>query len=581
MSGSAGPGLLLPEEIGPADAARVLAHVNAAADAAVLAETVGFLEGRETGLRIAEAILARRAEAGPFASLDALLAVTGVNLARFTEIVTALSGARPGRAAGGVLRLLPASPAPWLGQSVAVMGQLLDAAGRGVPGAPVTCVASAGVLTARIGTEVQRGSSVVVATEPGGIVRFAWEPEILPPLDPDAAAALRAELSQIDPSSGTIGAAGKALAGFAAAYRSPGAVALRSAVDTLAAAMPAEPASPFSAWPLMPVTLIALAGPEGHAETVAVAVLRVRNWLGGFLAELEAAIAGDARMGDALRTFDVRTETGEMLARGIAGVAEGYAGLERGAIGERIRDRVSGRSIETYVGSVVERVEPAVLVDVVRASGASSAAIAGGGFAVYEAIRTVQDVQDTIGNRGVLDGRLGRLEGRFDALEVRAVDRTAFDSLAAEVAATDARSRALDTRIGRVEAVQGPTRADLAALETRLAERFRADLASAVGGVRTDLGAQIGGTRTELGALRTELGTVRRDLTARIDTKADAGTVTTDIGGLRQSVDALRAENRQLGTRLEGVDTRLSTRISEVDTRVNRIGATRPRGPGG
>ena len=331
----------------------------------------------------------------------------------------------------------------------------------------------------------------------------------------------------------------------------------------------------------MPVTLIALAGPEGHAETVAVAVLRVRNWLGGFLAELEAAIAGDARMGDALRTFDVRTETGETLARGIAGVAEGYAGLERGAIGERIRDRVSGRSIETYVGSVVERVEPAVLVDVVRASGASSAAIAGGGFAVYEAIRTVQDVQDTIGNRGVLDGRLGRLEGRFDALEVRAVDRTAFDSLAAEVAATDARSRALDTRIGRVEAVQGPTRADLAALETRLAERFRADLASAVGGVRTDLGAQIGGTRTELGALRTELGTVRRDLTARIDTKADAGTVTTDIGGLRQSVDALRAENRQLGTRLEGVDTRLSTRISEVDTRVNRIGATRPRGPGG
>jgi len=320
----------------------------------------------------------------------------------------------------------------------------------------------------------------------------------------------------------------------------------------------------------MPVTLIALVGPEGRAETMAVAVLRVRNWLGGFLAELEVAIAADRRMPEALRVFDVGVETGESLARGIVGVAEGYAALERGNLAVKIRDRVSGRSVDRYLESVSQAVRPEALVDVVRASGASTAAIARGGFAVVEAIRSVQDVQDRIGTRGLLDGRLGTLEGRFEVLEGRAVNRIAFDSLATQVAATDARSRALDGRIGNLEVTETPTRGEISALETRLTARFRDDLSVAVGDARTDLGA-----------MRTELGTVRTDLTARIDTKADVRTVAADVGGLRQSVDALRTENRQLGTRIEGVDTRLSTRIVDTDTRVAGAGTIRPRRPGG
>src|SRR5262245_19917536 len=111
-------GLLLPEDVGPADAARVLGFLNTVANASALSNAVGFSEGQAVAQFVASAILARRTVA-PFATLQDLFAVTGVTPARFTEIVMALSGARPpARGAAQVVRIRPFTPQPLLGQGI-------------------------------------------------------------------------------------------------------------------------------------------------------------------------------------------------------------------------------------------------------------------------------------------------------------------------------------------------------------------------------------------------------------------------------------------------------------------------------
>ncbi|MFN0114429.1 MAG: hypothetical protein ACKVPY_07120 [Paracoccaceae bacterium] len=535
-------GLLRPEEVASADALRVLAYVNSVADAAALAETVGFSEGGDTGRKIAAAVLARRAEAGPFPTREAILGVTGVNPARFTEIVVALSGARPAPA-GGRLRLFPDTPSPWFGQRVSVVGQLLDDSGRGMPGVPVICLASSGILSTSVGLQTQSGRSVSLTSGSSGIIRFELAPDLSPPLPPDASTVLQAELSRLDPAAETAGAAAKDLAAFVTSYRSESSDTLRQAVDRLFDAVPADPADPFSPWPVIPIALIALVGPGERTETVAVTMLRVRNWLGGFLDALEAAVTDDRRIADALAVLDVEAATGERLARGIVGAAEAFAGLERGVVGTRIRDRVTGAAVGRFVEGVVPAVKADALVDAVRATGASNAAIAGGGFAVFEAIRSVQRVQGALGVKagtGVLDGRVDLLDGRFSALEARAADRTSLAALATKLAVVEDRQGTLGGRLDRIE-TGALSRADLAALEARVLEGMRAEFGTAITGLRSDL-------------------------SRRIDSKADAQTVV----GLQRSVDALGTQNRALSNRIDGVDTRLTT-----------IGTIRPRGPGG
>lgn len=580
--------VLLPEEVGPADAARVLSFLNAASSASELADTIGLSEGGEVGRRVAAAILARRAEAGPLPSLDAVLAVTGVTLQRFTEIVTALSGARP-VPAGGTLRLVPTTETPWLGQGVGIVGQVLDSAGRGVPNATVTCVTSSGLLSATAGTERQSGAAVSLTTEPGGVVRFHLGPPLAPPLDPAPAAALQAELAQLPPAARTPDAARDALVALAARYRAEGAAFLRTAVDRLFDSFPAEEQSALAPWPVMPVTLIAMAGGQaGRAEYVTVLTLRTRNWLGGWLGALRAAVAGDTRLGEALKNLDSSAEAGADLSQALIRATDAFAGLERGAVGARLRDAAAGAAVNRYVERVAPKLEADAIINTVRTAGASKAAISAGGFAVFEAIRATQDVQDTIitpRGPGGFEGRLDLLDSRLGTLEASALDRRALDALRAEL------ERASDTRLGGVEAglagvsqrlgaveakavdraaldglrddilsrtderlgrLQGRLdeletrrldRAELDAVEGRVTQGFDSRMADRLAALEARLGALVADAKAELGG---EIARTEREMAARIDQKADARTVS----GLERSVLDLRQSNATLTDRL-------------------------------
>ena len=603
------PGAVLyPEEIDATDTARVLTFVNAVASADVLAETIGLSEGMRVGRRLAVAILTERDASGGLQSLEALMSVTGVTLARFTEIVSALSNARPIRA-GGRLRLTPAIATPWLGQSVGITGQVMDETGRGIPGTTVTCFASAGVLTARAGLERQNGSSISLSTEPGGLISFTYTPSIVPPLTQAPRAALEAELARLDTGAETPNAAVGALKSLATRYRAEGGVMLRTAIDRLFEAFPVETQSLISPWSLMPVTLIAVVGgPEGQAELVSVTTLYVRNWLGGWLQVLHGAIEGDTRLDEALKHLDSAAAKGADLSQEIVRASQAFAGLELGVLGQKLRDENAGSQVNRFLERVGPKLKDNAVVNMVRAAGASGAAIQGGGFAVFEAIRAVQDVEDTISrprfdaknftsqldrfgtrlghleevavDRATLDGLrldltqatdarfvrmdgdLGGLRGRLGDLETSMIDRASFDALKADVTGTQSQVGQLDKRIDGVEA-DSFTRADLDALETKLTQSLSAEFNSSLRKVQRDFADEITNLRsgfdgTAIGIREEFTGQVSRlntDLTKRIDARADA----TEVKGLVADLRRLKLENQTLSGRVDGVDEQINT----------------------
>ena len=90
MSPSGAP--ILPQAVSPADAAKILATVNAAATVEALAAAIELPNEPDIGLALATRLLQRRAQLGTFTSLDQLRAVPGIGPVRFTRIVRAVLG---------------------------------------------------------------------------------------------------------------------------------------------------------------------------------------------------------------------------------------------------------------------------------------------------------------------------------------------------------------------------------------------------------------------------------------------------------------------------------------------------------
>ncbi len=573
-------GLLLPEDVGPVDAARVVTFLNAVADAATLASTVGFSEGPAVAALVAGAILARRATA-PFTALAQVMEVTGVTPARFTEIVVALSGARPPRPAAGYSVRFHTTPAqPLLGQPLALVAQLLDPTGAGVAGITLTCVSTWGTLTGRAGLAEQHGTSAAMVTEPGGLLRLRLDPPILPALAADARAALDAELTQLGLATSAADTA-RALAAFADHYRAEAAGDLRSAIDRLVETFPTEAQTTDAGWTVVPVTLIAFAGDEA-ASVVGLTTIAIRNWLPAFIAALRDAITGDRRMDDALANIPLDQMTGGRLARDIFGAQYALAGLEQGVLGQKFGQDVASAGVGRFLDAGTRGIDAAALVDATRAAGTAATAIGSGGFATFDAINAVRQVDDTISGRAGLlaglDGRLSTVEtakadasvvdalantlrqdnaalaGRVSSIEVNAVSKTdlaALDSRITQMAAvqvTQADLRTLTTRVGQIE-TNTATKADLAAMNTRIGrletiQITRADL--------TALENQI--TQRMTTDIATATAGLRGELNTRIDAKADQ----TTVAGLQRSVTTLQADTTRISTRVDAVDTRVT-----------------------
>lgn len=514
------------------------------------------------------------------------------------------------------IRIRPARTDLWLGQSVGITVQLVDASGRGVPGVPLTCVTSWGTLAGRSGFDQQRGASVALLTRPGGIVRFELAAPLAPPPNTDERAALEADLSLLPPDAARLDEAYATLEQLAARYRADGSEILRRVVDRLLAAFPTEPSVRGAPWPLIPVTLIAVAGAEGEmnamidrVDAVAIGTIRVRNWLGAWLTALRNAITSDKRIGTLLGNLPVKDLTGPEIARSVLGATRALAALERGSVGRNLLDAAANNAVNRFVAGNSEQVQAAALVDVVRAAGASNTVIASGGFAVFDAIETVQDVQGSIAgrkgvNKGLFDSRFGVLEERFTRFEERAVDRGALDQLRDTFDATlTARFAAVQANLDGLSQDR-VTEADLAALEGRVSSGFD-DRAA---GIRDELTSKMNDrfaeftrdfpSRTELsdfeGRLDASYGERVKRLESGVSDLREGQVSRADLSAIQERLDAsleervkrLREEFREdrrferfeaLELRMQEVTTKLSALSERQVVTVNDIDALEAR----
>ena len=133
--------LLEPQDLTPAQAARVLDFLNSAASAAEIAAKVEFPGELDIGVRLGQRLLdARTALGGRYTHLAQVDAVPLIGPERFTEICAAALGLDPRRDAGCASRSL-GDPPRASGRADAA---LLDAARAGSCSSPATTRICAG-----------------------------------------------------------------------------------------------------------------------------------------------------------------------------------------------------------------------------------------------------------------------------------------------------------------------------------------------------------------------------------------------------------------------------------------------------
>ena len=176
-------GLIRPEDVAEADAAKILAFLNAAATARELADGIEIPNEPDVGLQLGAHILERRAElGGSFTSLDQVLTVKLIGPVRFTRIVRAILGVTDiGRdefddlvaqvralqdaiaAAPPRVVVTQVEPQRYLGQPMTIVVTVTGASGLPVGGVPVTISASWGRFAAPTASRSRRA-----ATSPSG-----------------------------------------------------------------------------------------------------------------------------------------------------------------------------------------------------------------------------------------------------------------------------------------------------------------------------------------------------------------------------------------------------------------------------
>jgi len=525
---------LSPEDVSAEHARQVLDFLNQAANARVIADAVEFPHERDVGIRVGQRIINRRDELRGFHTLYELRAVPYVGPERFTEIVVALSGARPrGSAAGATAqpavqaRLWSLQETIWLGQSATVLVQLNDASGRALIDQPMTIATSWGELTARNGVQTISNNAVVTRSNDAGVVELRLRVQFQAPLSDAQRLALELAAGQLPTTAALPTAASAQLSDLVARYRAPGSDDLREAIDAAFREYGASieqaqhRGQALAEWPRLPASIVCFVHDEGDERgnqhlALATHTLSVRNWLPAFLATFEHDVAADGRLATELNRAprDI-TDANAFLNYAFVNV-QAFLNSERGQIGQSIRARVAKQELQQFLQANV----PVLPADVrVRAAGGAEQA-----------------------SRTIGDGGLPLFT---------AVDATRRDSKLA----VDLSAGVLAARLGTLESTAATTQ-QLDALRTEILTQTHTDLTAALLDAQATLKAQI----QQVADLQTSLSQQVTQLSQQISVKADLSAVST-----------LQTQTEALATSVNGLNTRVTRDLSTVGTRLDGI----------
>jgi hypothetical protein len=542
---------LLPEDVSAEHAREVLDFLNQAPSAELIAEAVEFTNERDVGVRVAQRILARRAELNGFRTLDQLYAVPYVGPERFTEIVVSLSGARPPRRVSGVssasldelrgnleqlrsliqagvqARLWSLQDTMWLGQNATLLAHVQDAAGRVLVDQPVTFTTTWGELSALGGVQRITGSAVNARTNDAGVVELRLRTRFQAPLSDTQRVALELAAGRLPATAAWPTAATAQLADLVRQYRAPGSDDLREAIDAAfreygASAQRAEHrGQALAQWGRIPVSIACFVHDDGDDRgqrhlALVTHTIEVRNWLPAFLAAFEQDVARDRRLAAELKRAPTTNEDPNIFLNDVFISVRSFLNTERGELGQTIRNRAAQDELQQFFQANV-----AALPEKAR----------------LDALGGVRDASATIGQGGL---------PMFKAIESTRRDLTGTFEFNTDLLA---------------ESIQG-VRADMQNLETNLQTQFTAQL----GAVESSLSAQIGvkADQRNVDALTATTVALRRDL----DAKADR----TTVDGLATRLD--RLDTRIVGD-LANLQTQFTGQLTQLESRVSSQIATK------
>jgi hypothetical protein len=489
---------LLPEDVGADDAAQVLAFLNQTRSPEDLAEAIEFVDETDIGIRLARRILAARDALGGFSSLEQVYAVPLIGPERFTELVVALSAARPPR--GGetipeaviselrsirstvvalqsallptaVVRLWSVQPQAWLGQPVRLLAHVTDHRGHALINYPLTLTTNWGELRGRSGTLLVRGASLRMHTNHLGMVKASLLPVLSAPITEIQQKSLESQLLGLPVAAATPARARDALNRLAHQYRADGNTTLRAAIDGYFRAYASTLADAdtrsggLGVWPLWPATVQCFVHePESSARGtvtlgVGVHTVSIRNWLNAFITVFETQLAGDGRLRDAL---DLLERDDKFVVQAL-GRVQAFVALEKGAVGNALRHTVARRALDEYVQGRLVAFPADLQRDVLGDMQTASKTLADGGLSVFNAVQSVSPPATRTTESPVIDDLAARLNDLEEVVvvqddltrmrsDLQSASDAAVGALQSQLAASTAALADVDARLARVDA---------------------------------------------------------------------------------------------------------------------------------
>ena len=400
------PARILPGEVTPVAAFRILTVLNAARSAAELAATIELEDEPDVGLRLAQRLLDRRAQlGGAFTTLAQVDETPEIGPVRFTRIVRALAPAEPAaaeaplevvvadlKAAVDLLSRPPrvavqeSNPGRYLAQPATVIATVYGRDGRLAGDAVVNLSTNWGVLAAADGYTLQRSNAVVVRTAADGTIAVQLEPPTSEDLRGSAQLAVELALDPLDPQAPTPEAVAPQLRQIAKDYRWEVNDDLRSGIDVYFRDFHQHLLDrvnfldELQAWTYIDAVVTAnLLAADGGVDAAASVLVRYKDWLGPWLQEHVALANEESSLSTDLALAVNSANTDDLLTRVHIKVGEEattHAGVVGEVVGRRIVEDALGEFLSTHIDRLPaddqERVFPALhsARETVRSAGA-------------------------------------------------------------------------------------------------------------------------------------------------------------------------------------------------------------------
>lgn len=586
---------LEPQDLTPAQAARVLTLLNAASSAQALASAIEIPGELDIGTRLAQRLLdARAALGGRFTELRQVRAVRLIGPERFTEICAAALGLDPRRwitqigtftdrqaeleaqlarlaalADGtqaqreGARLDLTAKPQPlWLGQALDIRLVCTDAAGQPLPGRRVTVTTSTGTLEVAFGYAVTRAAGVTVRTGADGSANLTLR--LTPPdgLTAEQQALLEGALETLDPQAESAADLGPALAALAEVYTRERAGTLRAALDLYARQYRAVFVDRLNfggagvAFALETSVLRAdLHGTDGAGGAAslahAVRVAHHRNWVGAWLEALGEYVAGRAALDAAFGGATRRGTTGQRLVNDLVAEAQVYIAGLPGIAAQWAAQRRVNTAMQRYLA------RDTATLDLPTRQGLFAQLTDAAQQITPESRGTLAAVAQAKAELGTRIEQVGGISGAL-ADEMRGL-RTEVVARAEDVSRTAA---TVAQQAAQVRTDRAAVSTDRQRVETRTTE-FDTRFAT-FNTQYDDFNTRYQGFTVDYGSFQTDYGQFRTNVAA-IDTRI--ATAETDI-------NRLETQTSTLGQRVNTLDTQTATlnqRVSTLDTRTTTL----------